>query len=329
MLVRLILACALLFAFDPVSAQTDTIRGEAARDLLKQIGSQVFDTARFLAKAGQEACACIDSIQTTGKSREQTVTAISACIDKQVTGYQAAIKLYRSMISGDDKITVETNKSTAEYKRYYFELESWLRDSCASLDRKVASDDQESQVSVSSNPNARAAYSRGVDEMKAGRNQEAADYFKTALSIDSVFTFAWDNLGLCYRKLGEYDKALQCYRKSLSFDPKGKLPLQNIPIVYEYMGDHDRALAGYQELLRIYPDDPEAFYGAGRIYAMKKNHEEALDQLCKAYNLYTKMGSPYRVDAEKNIRYLYSVMKEEGKEKKFMEILERNHIRTN
>lgn len=319
---------ALLALLLPVSAQTDTIRGEAAKDLIKQISSQVIDTARFLSKAGTDACSCIDSIGTAGKSREQVVTEISACIDREITGYQAAVKLYRSMISGDNKISIETNKSSAEYKRYYFELEAWLRDSCAALDRKVASDDKESDVSVSSNPNARAAYSRGVDEMKAGRNQEAADYFATALAIDSVFTFAWDNLGLCYRKLGQYEKALNCYRKSLSLDPKGKLPLQNIPIVYEYMGDHDKALAAFRDLLSVYPDDPEAFYGAGRIYAMKKDHEQALDQMCKAYNLYTKMGSPYRVDAEKNIRYLYGVMKQEGKESKFIEILEKNNIKT-
>ena len=36
--------------------------------------------------------------------------------------------------------------------------------------------------------------------------------------------------------------------------------------------------------------------------------------MCKAYNIYTNSNSPYRVDAEKNINYIYSKMKEDGKE---------------
>ena len=55
--------------------------------------------------------------------------------------------------------------------------------------------------------------------------------------------------------------------------------------------------------------------------------EKALQNMCKAYNMYTKTSSPYRVDAQKNINYIYGQMKANGKEERFFEILEENNIK--
>jgi tetratricopeptide (TPR) repeat protein len=160
--------------------------------------------------------------------------------------------------------------------------------------------------------------------------QKAVPYFQKAVDIDPRFAFAWDNLGVCQRRLGNLDAALQAYTKSLELDPKGVMPLHNIPVVYEHKKDYDKAIEAYQKLLAIYPDDPEAFYGTGRIYAFfKVDLEKALQNMCKAYNIYTSINSPYRVDAEKNITYLYQELKKEGKEKLFFDILKENNIRTN
>jgi hypothetical protein len=50
--------------------------------------------------------------------------------------------------------------------------------------------------------------------------------------------------------------------------------------------------------------------------------------MCKAYNLYIEQKSPYRTDAEKIINIIYSEMKKQGKENRFVEILKENNIRT-
>ena len=139
--------------------------------------------------------------------------------------------------------------------------------------------------------------------------------------------FAWDNLGVCRRKTGKLDEALEAYNKSLELDPKGVTPLHNIPVVYEFQKKFEQAVAAYQRISTIYPDDPEAYYGAGRIYSyFLVDYEKALDNMCKAYNAYIELKSPYRVDAEKNINYLYGKMKADGKETRFYEILKANKI---
>jgi tetratricopeptide (TPR) repeat protein len=98
-------------------------------------------------------------------------------------------------------------------------------------------------------------------------------------------------------------------------------------VVYQYQKKYDEALVAYENLQQQYPDDPEGFYGAGIVYIdFKMNYEKALQNLCKAYNIYTNSGSPYRVDAEKLINHIFSKMKAEGKEKRFYEILKENHI---
>ena len=318
-----------LFVFSGLgSAQVDTIKGEEAKELIKQITKQAIDTTKFLSQSGKDACSCIDSIKLTGKDAAEISKEIAACIDKEVTGYELALKIYYSMVSGNKEISLSSDKNSNSYKYYYFEIERWLRDSCTSLGRAVASNNKQSENSVSGNDHAVAAYNRGLTAMEKGDFTEAASYFATAVALDSVFAFAWDNLGISYRRLGKYDEALAAYNKSLQIDPKGHLPLQNIAVVYEFKKEHDKALEAYMNILKYFPDDPEAYYGAGRIHALvTADYEKALQHMCKAYNLYIKLNSPYRVDAEKNMNFIFSKMKEAGKENRFYEILEENNIK--
>lgn len=310
------------------SAQTDTIRGEAAQKMIKEITEKVIDTTRFLSGTAKDACHCIDSIKLSAKNQEQLSTEISECIHKQVILYNMLQKTYRSMITGEKRIDINVDKKSDEYQEAYYAIERWLMDSCKSIAKAVASNNKESQSSFSTNENAMAAYSSGVKAMEKDDYNSSAEYFATAVALDPKFAFAWDNLGLCYRKMGKLDKALEAYKASLRVDPKGAMPLQNIPVVYEYMKEYDKALEAYLNILSVYPEDPEAYYGAGRIYtAEKKDYEKGLQNMCKAYNMYIKAGSPYRVDAEKNINYIYGMMKQAGKENRFYEILEENNIK--
>ena len=53
------------------------------------------------------------------------------------------------------------------------------------------------------------------------------------------------------------------------------------------------------------------------------------DLMCKAYNAYIAVNSPYRSDAEKNINIYFKKLKDAGKEQQFYQILKDNHIKTN
>jgi hypothetical protein len=90
-------------------AQTDTLRGEAAKQLLRKIN---LDTTKFLNAAGAYACKCIDSIGLNGKSSTQISADIFSGINKQVTSYQLALKIYHSMIdTGNNSVlSLDFNK---------------------------------------------------------------------------------------------------------------------------------------------------------------------------------------------------------------------------
>jgi tetratricopeptide (TPR) repeat protein len=128
------------------------------------------------------------------------------------------------------------------------------------------------------------------------------------LKVDVDFTFAWDNLGICYRKISDIDKAISAYQKSLGLDPNGLMPLQNIAVAYRYKKKIEKVIEAYQKLATLNKSDPEGYYGLGETYALyRKDYEKGVDNMSKAYTLYTVQKSPYRTDAEKNRGYIYSV----------------------
>jgi len=324
---KLVLPLLLLLATPALFAQKDTLTGKAAEDLMKQLSGQLFDSTAFLSQSGDKACKCIGKIKVNKKDAERIAEEISDCIHKEVESYQMMMKLVSSMSGGDKNITIYSNKESKEYKKYYYQIERWLRDTCQAMNIAVGSNNEESDYSQSRDKKAKAAYSKGIDAMKKEDYEGAADYFARAVEIDSMFAFAWDNLGVCNRKMGKLDEALYAYNKSLSIDPKGRLPLENLPIVYEFKKEYDRAIEAYKNILNYYPESAEAWYGSGRIYAFhKEDFEKALDNMCRAYNIYIKTSSPYRVDAEKIISYIYGKMKGQGKEDAFMKILKGHGI---
>jgi tetratricopeptide (TPR) repeat protein len=254
------------------------------------------------------------------------------CINGQVISYQAALKIAASMHTAtkDNNISLATNKNSPEYKIYYYRIESWLMDSCEVLQRAIASNDKANDLSFSKNEEALDAYYTGVDFLRKNDHASALPWFKKAVETDSIFVFAWDNLGICYRKTGDLENAEKAYRESLKLDPSGETALQNLPVVYMIQKKDDEAIAAYNNILKHHPKNPEAYYGMGLVYFQNKlDMANALQNMCKAYNIYIEMKSPYRSDAEKVINSIYHEMKKQGKEEEFYRILKENNINAN
>ena len=302
---------------------------EETKDLFNQIG---FDSTRFLKQSGLSAYACIDSVDAVVKDKKKKIDAFSNCIDEQVGSYQMALQLFNSMTGADKNkvINVSYDKNSDSYKSHYFAIERWLMDSCATLKQAIATNDVEREKSFSDNPDAMKAYNAGVGLLKKDKYAECIPFFEKAVSIDPEFTFAWDNLGICYRRTDQLDKAEKAYKASLKVDPAGKTPLQNLAVVYQMQKRDDESIATYKEIVKYYPDDPEVYYGIGMVYYNnKKDWENALDNMCKAYNIYVAQKSPYRSDAEQVIQLIHAQMKKENKEDMFNKILKDNNIRSN
>lgn len=311
------------------------------------IGSYISITAQdsipksqqLLKELAENSCKCIDSIQTFDTPKAEVTSKINKCLDDATGAYQLGAKLMnlqdlKSPEKTDQKqdinITVNINKNSNEYKKYYYELERYMMDHCPVLKEKIANNEKLSDKSFTKNPLASDFYSKGIDASKNENYKEALIYFKKALIEDPQFAFAWDNLGITYRKLNLLDEAIDAYEKSLDIDPNGMMPLQNIAIVYQYKKEYKKALKAYKKLAQLDQNNPEVYYGIGNVYTTGLNdYEQGLDYMCKAYNLYVEQKSPYRSDAEQLINYLYSEMKKQGKEDKFNQILKDNNISSN
>lgn len=333
---RRILILSIFLSFSGISSYAQNegeklnLSKEETANLIKQ--ALKMDTVKLFREYSEKACLCIDSIETDNKTMKQIAAGIGECIDKEVIAYQLVAKIYQSMINpnSDNKIEINTDKETAGYKEHYYNMERWLTDSCQSIKRKIAVSDIVKDNSFSENKKANSLYNEGIDLMKTEEYEPALKKFSKAVEIDPGFVFAWDNLGICYRRTGKFDEAIAAYKKSLELDPKGVTPLHNLPVAYELKKDYDNALKAYQQIGTVYPEDPEALFGCGRIFIFfKEDLPTGLDYMCKAYNEYVKLNSPYRSDAEKTISYVYGKMKAAGKEDDFYKILSKNNLKPN
>jgi tetratricopeptide (TPR) repeat protein len=283
-----------------------------------------------LSEISNDVCKCIDSVPLQAISKKETAAKIHACIDKQATAYQIGKKMMQIDLDSGAKnldITIASDPESNEYKQYYYEMERYLMDNCPSMKSKLASNDLQGKNSVSQNPEAIRFYSAGQKADTKENYQEAIKNYLKAVQVDPTFAFAYDNLGVSYRKTGDFGNAIKAYKKSLEINPQGETPLQNLAIVYQQTKEYRKAIDCYEQLAKFDKDNPEVYYGIGQTCAVYiEDFEKALDNLCIAYNLYDAQKSPYRADAEKLINYVNVKMKAKGKEKEFNDILKKHNI---
>ncbi|RZJ33804.1 MAG: tetratricopeptide repeat protein [Flavobacterium sp.] len=327
----LILAVALL---SPIASNSQAeIDGKPLDSLQKEIVKQAFSKEKLLGKAAGNCCTCIDSIQIADRDAKTNAGEIKKCIDKEVLAYQTSLTLAKAAdVNSGDKMTfpIFTDPNSREYKQFYFEIERQLMDSCKSIRGVVGMNNVEKPKSVSQNAQAIREYNKGNEYLRNNDYASALPFYVKAVGNDPEFVFAWDNIGVCSRKLGSYDAAIAAYRKSLKLDPTGMTALQNLPLAYIGKKDYKTAIACYKDLARVDPQNPEVFYGIGVLYLENlQDYEGALDNLCKAYKIYVIQGSPYRTDAEKAIQMVYDHYKKLGKEETFTKILKQNNINPN
>ncbi|MCX8524472.1 tetratricopeptide repeat protein [Chryseobacterium formosus] len=300
------------------------------------IFSQKSDEKKLIKELSDNACKCIDSISASNKEKSAVVNEIHDCIDKQAGVLQLSsllssaekMKENAPEVNGKKQINIEfnTNKNSEQYRESYNKIERTLMNDCEHL-KKIINTAETKDNKFSDNEDAIEYYTKAVNFSKQEDWNGAIKNYKLALEKDPKFVYAWDNLGICYRRIGDYDKAIDAYKKSVAIDPTGKMPLQNIAIAYIYKKEYQKAIDAYLDLDKVHPNDAEVYYGVGQIYALHlENNEKGLDYISKAYKIYTQQKSPYRTDAEKIIGIIYNKMKEQNKLDKFKEILKKNDI---
>ena len=116
------------------------------------------------------------------------------------------------------------------------------------------------------------------------KNPMAADYFRSAIRIDSTRTGAYYLMGMLYQETGEYNKALDIYEKLSRISPGMKEACYNMGYVYlVYLENYPAAIEKFTEAIRLDPKYADAFFNRGYCYELsgdlmnaKKDYEQAL-----------------------------------------------------
>lgn len=251
-------------------------------------------------KISNDACDCISTISTDNKTKNE---AIKNCIASSI------VNNLDTKVSKNESDVSEIQLENKAYK----EIEAHLVDNCDALKQLSFTENKEFKHSTSKNVLAQLAYDDGMEYMDQADFENAIPKFRKAIEIDAKFAFAWDNLGVSYRKTNQYEEAILAYKKSLEINPDGRMPLMNIAVTYNLKKEYAEAIKYYNKFISLYKDDPEGYYGLGLILYTNNKVEEGLDHLIRAYTIYTAQNSPYRADAAKKIGYMYNDLKNQDK----------------
>lgn len=269
--------------------------------------SQDKDKDNFVA-VYTNACNCIAEISLDADDKNELISnCISLSLEKLET----------------DQQSVPEQNSEVNYKK----IENYLVQNCESLKNIAFSENKKFKHASSDNVLAQLAYDDGMEYINNGDVENAILKFQKAVDIDPNFAFAWDNMGISYRKNQEYDKAIAAYQKSLEIYAQGRLPLLNISITYNLNKDYEQAIIYYKKFISIYSEDPEGYYGLGLILYTQDQQEAGLDNLVRAYTIYTSQNSPYRADAAKKIGYMYKDLKNQDKLEVFNRVADKYNLK--
>jgi tetratricopeptide (TPR) repeat protein len=267
-------------------------------------------------KIAGEACDCTEKIDTN-IPRDTIVEKINTCIEGSVMADQMLAIDVDNLTGTEEGVEVDTVSQsvniTINPRKDFDEIQSFLFQNCPNIKRLLASNDVESDKSMSKNPKALKYYDEAQDYETDGEYEKAIELYKKAIKEDKNFAFAWDNIGLCYRKSNNYTEAIKCYEQSLKIDPAGAMPRQNIAIAYEYLKDYKKAAAAYEAVIKHDPKNPEGYYGAGRAFYFDENFEKGVDYMFKAYKMYSEANSPYIEDAQNMLGAMYDDLEKKGK----------------
>lgn len=255
-----------------------------------------------------DACECISKIEVSSDEKNEN---IKVCIDSSLEEAQ--------MVKGD----VKKQASDINYKM----VENYLVQHCKSLKELAFTENKKFKYASSDNVLAQLAYDDGMEYINEGDTENAILKFTKAVNIDPNFAFAWDNLGISYRKNKQYEQAISSYLRSLEIYPEGRLPLLNIAITYNLNQQYNEAVTYYKKFIDIYAEDPEGYYGLGLILYTQDQEEAGLDNLIRAYTIYTAQNSPYRADAAKKIGYMYKDLKNQDKLEVFHKVADKYNLK--
>ncbi|MFH0888642.1 MAG: tetratricopeptide repeat protein [Planctomycetota bacterium] len=139
------------------------------------------------------------------------------------------------------------------------------------------------------------------------RFDEAKELCNNALksnpAFDKELCNTWWNKGYEFESTGLLEKALVCYDNASECYPKDIFILFNKVEILNKLGKYDEAIKVYGKAIELEPKKSGAWFRRARIYSLKKDKTNTLNDLAKAISLEAKLK--VEVKKDKNFQWLW------------------------
>ena len=149
--------------------------------------------------------------------------------------------------------------------------------------------------------NALASYQKAMQSAQAGKNSEAIDLLKQAISQYPNFMLAYNDLGVLYRKANDLKQADEALRSALKISPDHALPLLNHGIVLAMMGKFEPAVNELESALKQKEQSANGHFYLGQALANLGRFGDAEQHLTRAVAL----GGDEMKDAHRFLGIIY------------------------
>ena len=167
---------------------------------------------------------------------------------------------------------------------------------------------------------ARTCYNKGYDYFHINDYKNAISFYRCAIQNDSLYTDAFDNLALSYRRLRVLDSAEYFYLKSLSINSSNLVALNNLALVYTHENKLDKSEQTYLRILKIDPKCADGYFGLAEVYLRTSRFEASIENGMKAYDLWEKTDKLYAGDALFYVGVSYLSLNDKKNAKKYFDI---------
>ena len=138
---------------------------------------------------------------------------------------------------------------------------------------------------------------RGIEAHQHDKLDDAIAYYSEVIRLSptdtSIFSEAYNNLGVAYKEKGDYDFAIGSYRRAIALKPDYAEAYNNRGEAYRSKGELDDAIVDYNMAIKLKPDYAEAYDNRGALYLGKDKFDRAIKDYTKAIELNSNNADVY------------------------------------
>lgn len=126
-------------------------------------------------------------------------------------------------------------------------------------------------------------FNAGSDDLKKGKDEQAAKHFRKALDYYSKFVSAHNSLGLALIELGKDDEARGEFEAALALDPKFPPPMVNLGRLAITKHEYPAAEAWLTKAASLVPHNVDVLMALAWVQLQNQNYEHVLDTVKRVH----------------------------------------------